>query len=189
VLKRVCGNTDPFFYEKIMAKTRKQKEEELKRLKESLKAMKALVFVNYDGVGVNEINELRKVLRENKVDYYVAKRTLLKRAFEENKMDIDIGSLSGGLGLAFGLEDEVMPAKLLYDFSKEHENLKLIGGIFEGNFIDKEKVLELAKLPSREELIFKTVYLIKSPVSGLVNVLKGNLNKLVFVLKAIQEKG
>ena len=171
-----------------MPKTRKQKEEDLKRLTMSLTGMKAMVFVNYDGVAVNDINKLRKNLRENEIDYYIAKKTLLKKALKEAKIEMDVDALEGGLGLAFGREDEVMPAKLLHEFSKENGNLKLIGGIFESKFIDQERVLELAKLPSKNELIFKTVYLIKSPITGFVNALKGNLNNLVYVLKAIQEK-
>ena len=170
-----------------MPKTRTQKEADLKHLVDSLKDMKAMVFVNYDGVKVNDINRLRKNLRENKIDYYIAKKTLLKKALKEAKIEMDADVLDGGLGLAFGREDEVMPAKLLHEFSKENENLKLIGGIFENKFIDQEKVLALAELPSKDELIFKTIYLIKSPVSGFVNALKGNLSKLVYALKAIQE--
>ncbi|MCZ2846155.1 MAG: 50S ribosomal protein L10 [Candidatus Bathyarchaeota archaeon] len=172
-----------------MPKTKEEKKQEIDKLKENFSQMKAMVFVNYDKLTVNEINDLRKKLRENKINYFIAKRTLLKRAFKESNLKIDIDELTGGLGLAFGFKDEVMPAKLMYDFSKEHKELKLIGGIFENKFIDKERVLELAKLPSHGELLAKTVFLFQSPISGLVNVLKGNLNKLVFALKAMQEKG
>ncbi|MFA5070551.1 MAG: 50S ribosomal protein L10 [Patescibacteria group bacterium] len=171
-----------------MPKTRQEKELEIKKLAKDLEAMKALVFVNYEKLKVNEINLLRKTLRENKVEYFVAKKTLLKKALKEKKMDINLDELTSGFALAFGLEDEVMPAKLCYEFAKIHENLKLVGGIFENKLIGKEQVLAMAKLPSKEELLYKLVYVIKSPVTGLVNTLKGNLNKLVYVLKAIQEK-
>jgi len=184
-LKKVLRRQDLFF----MPKTRQEKEQEIEKLTKDLGAMKSLFFVNYDKLKVNEINSLRKKLRENKVDYFIAKKTLLKKALKEKKMDIALDDLTSGFGLAFGLEDEVTPAKLCYEFAKTHENLKLVGGIFENKFIGKEKVLELAKLPGKEELLYKLVYVIKSPVTGLVNTLKGNLNKLVYVLKAIQEKG
>jgi len=171
-----------------MPKTRQEKQEEVEKLKKNFTAAKALVFVNYDKLKVNEINELRKKLRENKVEYFVAKKTLLKRVLKENKMSIDVDQIPGSFALGFGLEDELTPAKLCYEFAKTHENLKLVGGIFENKFIDKAKVLELAKLPGKEELFYKLVYVIKSPVSGIVGALKGNLNQLVYVLKAIQEK-
>lgn len=171
-----------------MPKTRQEKQAEVEKLKKNFAAAKSLIFVNYDKLKVNEINELRKKLRENKVEYFVTKKTLLKRVLKENKMEIDVDQIPGSFALGFGLEDEVMPAKLSYEFAKTHENLKLVGGIFENKFIDKAKVLELAKLPGKDELLYKLVYVIKSPVSGFVQVLKDNLNKLVYVLKAIQEK-
>jgi len=170
-----------------MAKTKAQKEKDLEKIKKSLSEMKTLVFVDYTGVGVNEVNKLRKSLRDNDVEYYIAKRTLLKKAFKESSIDIDWEKVPGPVALAFGLEDEVMPAKLMYEFQKEHEEIELLGGVFENKFISQEKVLELAKLPSQEELMFKTVYLIKYPVTGLVNSLKGSLNKLVYALKAVGE--
>lgn len=171
-----------------MPKSKSEKQAEVEKLKKNFDQAKALVFVNYDKLKVNEINELRKKLRENKVEYFVAKKTLLKKVLKENKMSIDVDQIPGSFALGFGREDEVMPAKLCYEFAKTHENLKLMGGIFEKKFIDKAKVMELAKLPGKEELLYKLVYVIKSPVSGFVQVLKGNLNQLVYVLKAIREK-
>lgn len=172
-----------------MPKTRQEKQAQVEKLKKNFDQAKALVFINYDKLKVNEINELRKKLRDNKVVYFVSKKTLLKRVLKDNKLEIDVDQIPGSFALGFGLEDEVTPAKIAYEFAKTHENLKLVGGIFENKFIDKAKVLELAKLPGKQELMYKLVYVIKSPVTGLVNTLKGNLNKLVHVLKAIQEKG
>ena len=172
-----------------MAKTKQQKEEVVKSIEEKLGKTKAVVFTNFDGLNVEETNELRNILRENKIDYTVAKRTLLKLAFKKAGLkDVDIDQLTGGLGIAFGYDDEVLPAKTLSLFAKKHPALKLVGGIFEKKFIDKLKVKELANLPSKDELLAKIVWLFNYPASGFVNVLAGNIRSLVYALQAIKDK-
>ena len=172
-----------------MAKTKEQKKESVKLLSGLFSKTKSVVFTNFDGLKVNDTNELRNILRENNVEYTVAKKTLLKLALKEAGMkDVDVDKMTSGLGVAFGIKDEIMPAKVLAMFAKKHPELKLIGGIFENKFIDANKVAELAEIPGREELFTKLVWLFNYPVSGLVNVLAGNLRSLVYALKAIQEK-
>jgi len=172
-----------------MAKTKQQKQETVKSLTEKLLKTKSVVFTNFDGLKVNDANQLRNDLREHNVNYAVVKRTLFKLALKEAKIkDVDIEQLTGGLGIAFGAEDEIMPAKALAKFSKTHPELKLVGGIFENEFIDAKKVAELASLPGREELLSKMVWLFNYPVSGFVNVLAGNIKNLLYALNAIQEK-
>jgi len=150
--------------------------------------MKAAYFVTFDGLKVKETVELRKLLREQKIDYEVIKKTLLKLAFKKHKLNIDVDKISGSLGMAIGFEDEITPAKVLGNFSKEHPALKLAGGIYENKLIDQKQALALAKLPGKEELLTKLVWLVQYPVSGLVNVLQGNLRGLVYALKAMSEK-
>ena len=172
-----------------MAKTKQQKKEEIAKLADSFRSAKSVVFTSYDGLSVADSQILRNNLRKEAVSYLAAKKTLLKRAMDESAVSgIDIGSFAGSLGLAFGQADEVAPAKLLVKFAKGKENLKIHGGILEGAFITAEKVLELAKLPSRLELLARTVGTIKAPLTGLVNVLAGNLRGLVNVLNSIKDK-
>lgn len=170
-----------------MPKTRQQKETTLKKLEENLAKMKAAYFVTFDGLKVKETVELRKLLREQKIDYEVIKKTLLKLAFKKYKLDIDVDQMTGSLGMAIGFEDEITPAKVLGNFSKEHPALKLVGGIYENKLLDQKQVLAMAKIPSKDELLTKLVWLVQYPISGLVNVLQGNLRGLVYVLKAISE--
>jgi large subunit ribosomal protein L10 len=172
-----------------MAKTRQQKEKEIEKLAEKLSKMKAMVFANYDGLKVKEVDELRKTLRDQGIDYLVSKKTLMKLALKKAGLkEIKVDELVGGVGLAFGYEEEVLPAKLLNDFAKTHQALKLVGGILENKFIDKAKVLELAKIPGKQELLTKTVWVIKSPISGFVNVLSGSLKSLLYALNSIKDK-
>lgn len=173
-----------------MPKTRQQKEATLKKLEENLAKMKAAYFTNFDGLKVKETVELRKLLREQNISYEVVKKTLLKLALKKSRIkEIDIPyKMSGSLGMAIGYEDEITPAKVLDKFAKEHPALKLVGGIYGNKFIDQKQVLAMAKLPGKEELLAKLVWLVQYPVAGLVNVMQGNLRGLVYVLKAISEK-
>jgi len=171
-----------------MAKTKQQKEDEVKKISDNFTKAKSVVFTSFDGLTVAESQQLRNDLRKEDVDYLACKKTLLKRALAKAEAkDIDVDSLEGSLGLAFGKQDEVAPAKILANFSKKNDLLKIHGGILEGAFIAAGKVLELSKLPSRDELIAKTVGTIAAPISGFVNVMAGNLRSLVNVLNGIKD--
>ena len=172
-----------------MAKTKEQKQETVKNLEDQLSKMKSLVFIDYYGLKVNEINQLRRLLKQKACQYLVTKKTLLKLALKKMGLDkIDLDQISGGVGLVFGFESEVAPAKLVANFAKEHEQLKIQGGIFEKEFVKAEMVENLSKLPSKTELITQIMGTIKAPVNNFVHVLKGNLNNLVYVLSSIKNR-
>lgn len=171
-----------------MAKTREKKEQEVGLLKDNLEKSKSVVFANYNGLKVKEVEELRKKCRAERVGYQVVKKTLLKKSLSEVKMESEaVSDFNGGIAVTFGFDDEVAPAKILNDFAKEHEALEFFGGFLEGSYVGPEKILALAKLPSKQELLAKVVGSIKAPVSGFVNVMAGNLRGLVQVLNAIKE--
>ncbi|MBU1131567.1 50S ribosomal protein L10 [Patescibacteria group bacterium] len=171
-----------------MPKTRQQKEQEVKKMIDELKNSKAVVFTTFDGLNVENNQELRNKLRNERVTYQVSKKTLLKMALKDFEVEgLDIDRLKGSVGVAASADDEVIAAKILANFAKVHEQLTIDGGILEGRYIGKEKVIELSKLPSKLELIAKTVATINAPISGFVNVLAGNLRGLVNVLSAIKD--
>ena len=171
-----------------MPKTKQQKEEEVQELNQSLKEAKSVVFTTFDGLNVSDSQELRNNLRAEKVTYQVSKKTLLKKALADSKLEgLDMNELTGNVGVAIGMEDEVAPAKLVAKFAKIHEQLQIKGGVLVNQFITAEKVKELSSLPSKLELIAKTVGTIKAPISGFVNVMSGNLRGLVNVLGAIKD--
>ena len=170
-----------------MAKTRKQKEGALEAVSKDVAAAKAMVFTGYHGLSVPEVEKLRRALRAEKVSYRVIKKTLLQKAFSAGQIDIDAKGLGPDLAVAFGLADEVAAAKILAKFQKEHEALKIYGGLLENKFIDKAAVMSLAKLPSKLELYAKLVGALNAPVSGLVNTLAGTMRGLVNVLNGIKD--
>ena len=108
------------------------------------------VVVEYRGLSVAEVTELRRKLRENGSDYKVYKNTLTRRAVEESKLGLE-DYLTGPNAISFGT-DELSIVKVLSDFSKDHKALELKAGIIEGNIQDKAKLEEFARIPSREGL-------------------------------------
>lgn len=171
-----------------MAKTKEQKKEIIKQLEQELKQAKSLVFVDYYGLNVSAINELRKLLKQKACKYLVAKKTLLKIALNNAGLkNIDLDAIKGGVGLVFGYDDEIEPARSAAVFAKAHKQLSIQGGIFNSEFIQAEKVKVLARLPGREKLIVQVIRTIKSPLDNLVYVLQGNLKNLVYVLSNIKK--
>lgn len=177
-----------------MPKTRQQKEEAFKALQDAFAEAKSAVFVNFDGLTVSDTQEFRKACRENGLSYQVAKKTLLKKALEKNKLaEVDASAFERGVGTVFGSDDEVAPAQIVDKFAKDHEAMTILGGIMMSNpegerFMDLAYIQSLAKLPSREVLLGKVLGSINAPVSGFVNVLAGNLRGLVNVLGQIKDQ-
>ena len=169
-----------------MPLTKEQKKEIVENLKEKIDKQKSMVFVAIEGLKADDFNELRSELKKEDCLLVVAKKTLLDIASKEQNIKVDVKELSGEVALVFGFRDEVIGPKITNKFSKKNQNLKILGGVFEKEYIDQEKVIALASIPSREELLAKLVGSIKSPVSGFVNVLGGNIKGLLYVLKAIK---
>ncbi|MFA6428271.1 MAG: 50S ribosomal protein L10 [Candidatus Buchananbacteria bacterium] len=172
-----------------MPKSRVQKKDILTGLGDKIQQAKAVVFVSFKGLKVKESEELRKLCRQEKVEFFVAKKTLIDLALKEQGLEkVSAKDLPGEVAAVFGYEDSIAPAKLLTRFSKDHQTVKLLAGIFEGEKIDALALKQLANLPSRPELLAKLVGTIKAPISGLVGVLHGNLRNIVQVLNAIKEQ-
>ncbi|HHX58462.1 MAG TPA: 50S ribosomal protein L10 [Candidatus Moranbacteria bacterium] len=168
--------------------TRQQKKELVQEITQNIKDSKSVVLCDYKGLTVEELSQLRRDLRQVGSEMKVARKTLIDLAFEENGLSMDVKKTEGQVGVIYNKEDEVAGAKKTYDFSKSNDNLKILQGALEGKRLTAEEVINLAKLPSKEELLAKVVGSIKSPISGLVNVLGGNLRSLVYVLQAIKDE-
>lgn len=170
-----------------MAINREKKEEILQHLVSKLKEAKSVVFARYSGIDVKSVNNLRTELRENEVDYKIAKKTLIKLAAKEAGIDeIPDEAIEGPIAVAFG-KDEILAAKLLDKFSKEYKDMKLMGGIMEGKILNQAEILELAKIPSHEELMAKFVSCIRSPLYGFYAVLNSPLSGFAQVLRKYAE--
>jgi len=153
-----------------MPKTRQQKEAEISDLVQEFKGAKSVVFADYQGLTVAKADELRNKARESGVRYLVAKKTLLSKAAQQAGFDLDTSKLTGMLGAAFGREDEIAPAKVLGDMTKDTP-IKLVGGIFEGQVVGADKAIALSKLPSKQQLLGQLVGTMYAPVSAFVRAL------------------
>jgi len=165
-----------------MPSTKEQKKKIIEDLKEKLERQKSIVFVDFSGLKVKGLANLRKEMKEKDCELKVAKKTLIHLVFEEKGIKIPKEKLLGEIALGYGYKDEILPFKILYNFSKENENLKIIGGLISREFFGKEKAIELAQLLSREGILVKLAGIIKAPISGFVNVLQGNIKGLITVL-------
>jgi len=167
---------------------RPEKEAVVKELTDKFTSAKSLVITDYLGLNVAEMTELRSKLREAGVEFKVVKNTLATIAANDVEMEGMTDYFSGPTAIAFGEDDAVSPAKVLVEFAKDHEVLEIKAGLLNGEIISKEKVESLAEIPSREELLAKAFASMKAPLSGLVNVLQGNIRGLVQVLNQIKEE-
>jgi large subunit ribosomal protein L10 len=172
-----------------MAKTKQQKNNDLQKLEDKITKAKSLVFVGYNKVKIGDQEKLRKGLKKEKGEFLVTKKTLLNIALKDLKIDNAVNlEFDKEVALAFGYEDEIMPARLVAQVARSAENLKIKGGLLEKKLVAIEKIKFLASLPSKQVLQAKFLGTLKAPISGLANVLQGNLRGLVYVLKAISEK-
>lgn len=158
--------------------TKEQKKETLEKIKGAIKDSSSVVFVNFHGLGVAQSSEMRRALRGNGVGYFVAKKTLIKKALENAS---DIGSvlpeLGGEVAIAYG-NDPIAPAREVYAFQKKFDGkLAILGGIFEGAFRDKDSMMSIATIPSLQVLYGQFVNLINSPIQGLVLALNAIAEK------------
>ena len=171
-----------------MAKTREQKEKLVKEYAEKIEKAKSAVILDYKGLKVKDSEELRGKLLANGSEFVVTKNSLLKLAFKERGLEIPKEYYTKPLAITFSYQDEVMGVKELDTFTKTHEELEVIGGFMGSDYLETDRVKALAALPSKEELYAKVVGTIAAPLSGMVNVLIGNIRGLVNVLNQYKEK-
>ncbi|TYQ17653.1 UNVERIFIED_CONTAM: LSU ribosomal protein L10P [Acetivibrio alkalicellulosi] len=165
-----------------------QKKEIVKELSEKMKDAKSIVFADYRGLTVEQDTDLRNALRKAGVEYKVVKNNLTKLAADENGLGELETFFKGPTAMALSKEDAVAPAKVLADYAKKYKLLELKVGVVEGKIFDADALKAIAELPSKEELIAKVLGGMKSPITGFVNVLNGNIRGLVVALNAIAEK-
>lgn len=153
-----------------MTKAIEMKKGVVAEIAEKLQKSASCVVVDYKGLKVEEVTELRNKFREAGIDYKVYKNTLVRRAAAEvgNMAQFDNVNLVGTNAIAFGYEDPVAPAKIVNDFAKTHPKIELKMGFVEGEFYDADNIKKLAEIPSREELIAKLLGSLKAPVSNFV---------------------
>jgi large subunit ribosomal protein L10 len=171
-----------------MAVSRAKKAEALKKLSENFAAAKAVYFATYKGLSVKDFEALRQKVRESNARISVAKKTLIQIAAKENGYEVPKEVMDGPVAAIFAMEDQVSPAKAVDTFLKSFDELSLVGGLLDGKVMDKKEAVQLASLPSREELLAKLLGSMRAPISGFHGVLHGVMRGFVGTLAAYKDQ-
>ena len=153
------------------------KQQHIDVITEQFKNSVSTVLVDYRGLTVSEMTELRKQLREANIEFKVYKNTMTRRAAEKAELTEINEFLTGPTAIAFSNEDVIAPAKILNNFAKDHEALEIKAGIIEGQFTPVEDVKAIATLPDKDGL-----------VSMLLSVLQAPVRNFAYAVKAVGEE-
>jgi large subunit ribosomal protein L10 len=171
-----------------LAISREQKEKRVEQFTASFSGAKAIVFTDFRGLKMGELNELRRRLRAIGATFHVTKNTLAVKAMGKLGQSAPEGFLTGPTGVVF-LGDEISGGiKVLADYARETKILTLKGGLVGGQAVSAEQLEPLANLPPREVLLARLVGQMQAPLSRLVTVLNGPMRNLVYVLQARKEQ-
>ena len=159
-----------------MAITKDKKKSILDKL-DGIKNSESVVFVNFKGLPVFETTNIRRNLAKENVAYYVAKKTLVKKAFNEAGIEGDMPQLDGELAVVYG-NDATGPAREVFAFQKKYDGkITILGGVFEHKFVNKSQMEEIAKIPSMHVLRGMFVNVINSPIQGFAMAIKAIADK------------
>lgn len=165
-----------------------RKKQIVKNLVEKLQPAQAVVFADFTGLSTPEIEELRNKVEEQKAYFNIVKNTLLDIACQESHYgDLSTEITTGPTATLLCLKDPIAPIKVLYEFAKSNENLKIKGGFLEKHALTKQEIISLAKLPTKDILISAVIRGIQTPAVNLVYVLQANIKNLIRVLDQATE--
>src|SRR5438105_11219587 len=166
-------------------KTKEQKSEEVSALVDQIGNASNAFLIDFKGITVPQVTELRKQVREAKSGYVVVKNTLALIALKNSPIIGMKEQFTGPTAIAFNATDAVVLAKALTKFAKDVPAVQFKGAMLNGQIVPTEQIQTIATLPSREELVSKLLYVLQSPMRGLATVLQANIRNLAVVLDQI----
>ena len=169
-------------------KTREQKSTEISALTDQIGRASNAFLIDFKGITVPQVTELRKQVRETKSGYVVVKNTLALIALKDSPIVAMKEQFTGPTAIAFNATDAVVLAKALTKFAKDVPAVRFKGAMLNGQVVPTEQIQMIATLPSREELVSKLLFLLQSPIRGLVTVLQANIRNLAVVLDQIEKQ-
>lgn len=172
-----------------MKMKREEKQQVVNELHEKFSRANVAILMEFKGLGVSEMTDLRQKLREVQGELRVVKNTLARRAAEGTSLTGAQEAFQGPIAVTFGYADPVAPARILKQFvDKRTEKIKVKIGVVEGQVLDSNGIKIVASLPKKEVLIADLMGRMQSPMTGLVGGLQGILRKFVYALSAIRDK-
>jgi large subunit ribosomal protein L10 len=168
---------------------RSEKEAIVAEVADKASRAAAIYFADFTRITVEEETDLRREFRKAGIDYTVAKNTLLKKAFQQvSGYDGVYDKLVGPTGIAFTYDDVTAPAKIIKKFSDKTGKFSLKAAVLEKQVYDGSKLEQIAKMPSRKEIVASILGSLDAPVSGIIGVLQAISRDLVNVVDAIGKK-
>jgi len=151
-------------------KSRIEKKKVIDQLSQSFSELTSLVIADYQGLKSGEMDELRKSLRDNDVEFYVVKNSLMKIASKDTGVDSLAANFKGPMSIAISKDSPINPAKWLFEFSKEHKALEILGGYLDGKILSTEEVKALALLPDLDGMRSKLLSVLNGVASQFVRL-------------------
>jgi large subunit ribosomal protein L10 len=168
---------------------REEKEEIVAEVTEIARRSSGLFFTDFTGLTVEQVTELRREFRKSGIQYRVAKNTLIRKALESiGGYDAVFDRLAGPTGVAFAFEDPIAPAKIIQKFSDKHNKLTLKICVIEKQVYDGSRLADLAKMPSRKEIIASLLGTFQAPVVAIPSLINSLLGDVVSVIGEVERK-
>ncbi len=161
------------------------------RIKNTIKESNAVFIIRYSGLSSPDLSALRQNLKNSKANLFVVKNSITRRALAGAGLELLVKSVDGPCGLVFVKDEAVDTSKVLYNFSREHEQLKLEGGILKDakiQLLERKDIESMACLPSKDVLRAQVVMQLNSPIWGIVFTLNQIIAKFVYCLEQIKQK-
>ena len=168
--------------------TKAFKSDKIAQIKEKVEKAQVAIVTEYQGMSVEDITNLRRALQKEDGDYMVTKNTLAKIAVKGTEYELLTDLLTGPIAIAFGYDDQVMPAKALAKFIKETEKGKIVGAVLDGKLLSADEAKALAALPSKQEIYAKMLGCINSPASGIANSINAVMSSLTRAMAAVRDQ-
>ena len=168
--------------------TKAFKNDKVAQIKSKIDKAQVAIVTNYTGFSVEELTKLRRELQKEEGDYMVTKNTLAKIAIKDTPYEVLADSLSGQVAIAFGFNDQVLPAKAVAKFIKEAKKGEIIAAALDGKLLSANEAKALADLPSKSEIYAKMLGSINSPASGLVYSVNGVMAALTRAVAAVRDQ-